>query len=221
LRSSHTYEVNPTHEPIVIRYRSASSDALEKSEGCRSDSSPRTIPPTTQIAPPIIISIPAPTSGRLGRGAFREYSDALVHDRVAKTPTSSPDNGAVESRALVPISIAAPANPRTSPNVVSPPTRWRRTTRSTNAIHSGTSAITRDISPEGTVRSARTTTPLPPATSPSPTSAAAFHCGLPRRSPARSPRRTEIAYRTAPAMRNRMPAAINGGSVSFETRIAR
>ncbi len=75
--------------------------------------------------------------------------------------------------------------------------------------------------PEGIVRSAITTRPLPPPTSAIPTIAAALHCGRPGRSPRVSPRRIVTAYSTAPAIANRAPAAISGGRVSLDTRIAR
>ena len=69
LRSSHRYDVNPTHDPNTIRYASAISEARENCDGSTSASSPVIAPPAINAAPPIIISIAAATNGRWGSTA--------------------------------------------------------------------------------------------------------------------------------------------------------
>ncbi len=88
-------------------------------------------------------------------------------------------------------------------------------------IHRGTVATSSAAIPEGTVRSAHTTMPLPPRRSAPPTMAADRHWRRVGRSPSRSPRRIAHAYRMAPATRNRMEALRKGGMVRTATRIAR
>ena len=107
------------------------------------------------------------------------------------------------------------------PTATRPGSRRWPANRSQSAIQRGTSAKIRATVPEGTVRSARTTEPLPNAISPVPTRSAANHCGRPMGSSSASRRRAVTANSTAPAITKRVPAAIRGGRVSFVTRIPR
>jgi len=204
-----------------MRYPRASSDAVENRSGWMSPSSPASIATIPNATPPHSISIPTPTNGRLGSGAWREYSDPDAQLSEAPRANSIPSRSTPPPLAELPTRSAAPANPVVSPTSVATPSRCFRSTRSTSAIHSGTRAMIRATMPEGTVRSAHTTPPFPPRSSAHPTMAAARHWRGPGRSPSRSPRRMVQANMTVPATRNLMDAERSGGIVWLTMRMAK
>jgi hypothetical protein len=161
-----------------------------------------------------------PTNGWCGNRAPRAASEPAAQLIDAATARSSPDSGTPTSRAPS-TSIAAPAKPKARPIATRSWNGRRATKRSHTAIQRGTTAKISATVPDGTVRSASTTDPFPPAIRRAPTTNAAHHCGRPTGSPAASPRRIVRASSTPPAITNRVPAATSGGRVSFEIRIAR
>jgi len=86
-------------------------------------------------------------------------------------------------------------------------------------IQSGTDATTSAVTPEGTVRSARTTSPFPPRSRKRPTVAdPAISRNVARSG---SPRSTNHRQIRIPAVRKRIPALRSGGKLSTANAIAR
>jgi hypothetical protein len=115
---------------------------------------------------------------------------------------------------------ATPAKPTATPASVAAPTRSPVTARM-STTHNGIAAMMSAASPLGTSCSATITRPLPPATSPAPTSVHASSC-LPSRRAPRGPFRIAIAvHMIAPASTKRRQLVSSGGIVSTTTRMPR
>jgi hypothetical protein len=160
------------------------------------------------------------TNGLDVRGAFLEYIDPIDQPTAAQRRMTMPAASSLPLP-VPPTSRPSPLNPRTSPTTACGASRWRKNTRSIMAIHRGMVAMTRAAIPVGTLRSARTTPPLPTRSKRIPTMEAARHCGHPGLSPSRSPRRIAQAYRAPPATRKRTAAMSSGGRVRTASRMAR
>ena len=195
-RSSHRYAENAIHEPKTTRQEIARIESTENRAGSNRVASPRAKPHASVIVLPAIITIAFPTNGRRGSRAPRATSDPAAQLIEAAVATTSPETGTPPTRAPS-TSIAAPENPRTSPITTRGEAGRPPANRSHSAIQSGTSARIRATVPDGTVRSASTTDPLPPAIKNVPTVKAASRWLRPIRSPIASPRRSVIARSSA------------------------
>src|SRR5512139_784853 len=117
-----------------------------------------------------------------------------------------------------PIRMKTPVKPTISPRMVIQFGFARVRNDSNRTSQNGEVEILRAAMPDGTVRSARATRPLPPSRRAVPTIAVDFqllHVGM------ASPASRLQVNRITPEMRNRMDACRNGGMVSTENRIAR
>ena len=163
--------------------------------------------------------MPAPTSGREGSDASRAYSEPHAQASAAPSASSAPTRSI--DPPLGPTSSATPPSPTTSPTMPLQASRRPLSTRSNTAIQSGIVATSSAATPESMRSSESATPPFPPRSNAPPTIAAASQWRPVGPSPARSPRRTENQYRTAPATRNRAADMSSGGIVSIATMIPR
>jgi hypothetical protein len=213
-RRSHRYELKPTKEPATISHARPSHETRDTAENENPRSSPAASATARITPPPTSCCIPLPSSGVLGSGALRAYSEPAVQQSVAPTATSIPPRGTFPAAALVPTNTAAPTNPPISPTTTRQPSgALRRITRSHSASHSGISAMINATIEVGVPMLSDTATrAFPPSSRNTPTTAAAFHCAPCGRSPLRH---ADHANSTVPANRNRIAAPSSVGMVSL------
>src|SRR5262245_39565785 len=152
-----------------------------------------TEPRMNRSIPPPAICIPAAISGEFGSLACREYREPAAQDKVATTSTPAPAGSTPPDILLGATSKPAAANPITSPVAtlqlgLAPP----GLSQSITDIHSGSVAISRAVSPDGTRCSAQTTPPFPPRNIIAPSIVAVFQS--PRRGRS-APSILDIQYR--------------------------
>src|SRR5467141_460386 len=171
------YALKPMPDPKTIRYPSASQERIEIAPRCRRPNSPANKPAIRRITPPVRLCIATPSIAELGIPPCLEYNEPQAHAREATTRTAAP-RGSTRSdppRCAGPTSSARPANPIRSPITtlgtgLTPPGRSQSTTTSQRDTVATSSAVT----PEGTVRSAQLTPPLPTNSSRAPVTRAAL-----------------------------------------------
>lgn len=152
-----------------------------------------------------------------GRSRPRDHTEPNAQPIGAISNNTNPPGVAV--RLLPALSQTTPRKPITMPSH-SPRLACCPRNAPNNAIHNGTDATDVAARPDDTLRSAKTTMPLPSSNKAAPIKATFFHCA---RVGAATPRQRSTAYSTVPATMKRVPDTMVSGNAppSSANRIAR